>query len=64
MKKFFFVVAAPVAFSQSAMAALPATATTAITTFGTDFAAAVLAVMVAVAAAWGLKKLMSKTGIS
>ena len=62
IRKISLLVAAVALVSQSAHAALPASATTAITTFGTDYGAAVLAVILALATAWGLKKLASKIG--
>lgn len=46
----------------SAFAAVPAAATTAITEAGTDMLTAVGAVITAMVAVWGLKKLGSKMG--
>lgn len=48
--------------SVGAQAAVPVEATTAITTAGTDMLTAVGAVIAAMVAVWGLKKLGSKMG--
>lgn len=50
------------AVAGSAHAAVPAAATTAITEAGTDMLTAVGAVITAMVAVWGLKKLGSKMG--
>jgi hypothetical protein len=67
MKKALFtrlvlVQAVALAAVSSAHAAIPAEATTAITTAGTDILTAVGAVITAMVAVWGLRKLGQKMG--
>lgn len=62
IKKLAVVQAAALLASGSAFAAVPPEATAAITTAGADMLTAVGAVIAAMVAVWGLKKLGSKMG--